>query len=107
KDFFIPGLTDSKKLSKQKRDEYFIKIQEEALAIGIGISSAREIDHHNIYQATKLAMNRAIEDIDVSIDYLLLDAMKLPISIPQTSIIKGDSKSISIAAASVIAKVTR
>ncbi|MBU9720299.1 MULTISPECIES: ribonuclease HII [Bacillaceae] len=107
KDFFLPGLTDSKKLTKQKREEIFEIIQSEALAIGIGTASAEEIDQHNIYQATKLAMERAIRQIEVPLDYLLLDAMKLPVIVPQTSLIKGDSKSVSIAAASVIAKVTR
>ncbi|MDQ0253732.1 ribonuclease HII [Evansella vedderi] len=106
-EFFLPGLTDSKKLSKQKREEYFHRIQEEAQAIGVGMATAEEIDQLNIYEATKVAMNRAIRKLEQIPDFLLLDAMKLTINIPQTSLIKGDSKSISIAASSVIAKVTR
>lgn len=106
--FYLPGLTDSKMLSKDKREEYFHRIMEEALSVGIGTASAKEIDLHNIYQATKLAMKRAIEAAAVQPDYLLLDAMELAsVELPQTSLIKGDSKSISIAASSVIAKVTR
>ena len=106
-DFYLPGLTDSKKLSKQKRNEYFQRITEEALHIGIGIATADEIDKVNIYEATKIAMQRAVDNTETQLDYLLLDAMKLPNNIPQSSIIKGDSISISIAASSVIAKVTR
>lgn len=106
-DFSLPGLTDSKKLSKEKREEFFHRIKEEAVSYGIGMASAEEIDKQNIYEATKVAMNRAIRKLDQVPDYLLLDAMKLTVNIPQTSLIKGDSKSVSIAAASVIAKVTR
>ncbi|MCD8510821.1 MAG: ribonuclease HII [Bacillus sp. (in: Bacteria)] len=106
-DFYLPGLTDSKKLTKEKREEFFHRIKEEAVSFGVGMATAEEIDQLNIYEATKVAMNRAIRKLTHVPDYLLLDAMKLPISIPQTSLIKGDSKSISIAAGSVIAKVTR
>lgn len=105
---FIPvGLTDSKKLSEKKRDFFYNVIKENALGIGIGIVSAEEIDKVNIYEATKTSMNLAIDNCKCKIDHVLIDAMKLDIDIPTTSIIKGDSKSISIAAASVIAKVTR
>ncbi|MBU9714574.1 ribonuclease HII [Evansella tamaricis] len=107
KDFYLPGLTDSKKLSKLKRDEFYDFILANAVDVGIGMATAEEIDFHNIYQATKLAMKRAVEQIHVPVDYLLLDAMELPLNVPQTSLIKGDAKSISIAASSVIAKVTR
>ncbi|MDG5788209.1 ribonuclease HII [Evansella sp. AB-P1] len=103
--FYLPGLTDSKKLSKEKREYFFRRIQENALAIAVGMATAAEIDQINIYEATKLAMNRAIHKVNV--DYLLLDAMTLTNDLPQTSLIKGDSKSISIAASSIIAKVTR
>ncbi|MFA9557443.1 ribonuclease HII [Evansella sp. AB-rgal1] len=107
KDFYLPGLTDSKKLSKEKRDEFDQIIRERAISYGIGMATTEEIDQMNIYESTKLAMGRAIRKMEQQPDYLLLDAMKLTVNIPQTSLIKGDSKSISIAASSVIAKVTR
>jgi ribonuclease HII len=106
-EFYLPGLNDSKKLSESKRDEYFQIIQEKAHSIGIGMIEPGEIDTINIYEATKKAMLLAISNLDCNPDYLLIDAMKLQTPYPQESIIKGDSKSISIAAASVIAKVTR
>lgn len=105
--FYLPGLNDSKKLSEAKREEYFEVITKEALAIGIGVISADKIDEVNIYEATKLAMLEAICNLNIRPDYLLIDAMTLPTNIPQKSIIKGDSLSISIAASSIIAKVTR
>lgn len=105
---FIPeGLTDSKKLSEKKRDMFYDIIIENALGVGIGIVDACEIDKINIYEASKKSMILAIENCNCKIDHVLIDAMKLDINIPSTSIIKGDAKSISIAAASVIAKVTR
>ena len=105
---FIPeGLTDSKKLSEKKRDMFYDIIMENALGVGIGIVDACEIDKINIYEASKKSMILAIENCNCKIDHILIDAMKLDINIPSTSIIKGDAKSISIAAASVIAKVTR
>lgn len=105
---FIPeGLTDSKKLSEKKRDMFYDIIKENALGVGIGIVDACEIDKINIYEASKKSMILAIENCNCKIDHVLIDAMKLDINIPSTSIIKGDAKSISIAAASVIAKVTR
>lgn len=105
---FIPeGLTDSKKLSEKKRDMFYDVIMENALGVGIGIVDACEIDKINIYEASKKSMILAIENCNCKIDHVLIDAMKLDINIPSTSIIKGDAKSISIAAASVIAKVTR
>ena len=103
----LDGLTDSKKLSEKKRDELFIKIKEEALAIGIGIIDEKKIDEVNIYEATKLAMKEAINNCPIKPEHVLIDAMPLDIDIPTTSIIKGDIKSITISAASVIAKVTR
>lgn len=106
-DFYIPGLNDSKKLSEAKRERFYGEIQEKALAIGIGIIPPNVIDEINIYQATKQAMLDAIANLSCTPEHLLIDAMELPTSIPQTSIIKGDAKSISISAASVIAKVTR
>ncbi|MGX7198850.1 ribonuclease HII [Enterococcus nangangensis] len=100
-------VNDSKQLSLKKREELFTKIQAEALAIGIGIQDQDVIDRVNIYQATKLAMMEAVEKLAIPADYLLLDAMKLDLPLPQTSLIKGDARSVSIAAASIIAKVTR
>lgn len=109
KDFKLEGLTDSKKLSEKKRDKYYEIIKENALSIGIGECTEKEIDDLNIYEATKVAMKMAIEEANkkIKIEHVLIDAMPLDIDIPTTSIIKGDSKSITIAAASVIAKVTR
>ncbi len=105
--FDLPGLTDSKKLSPKKREVLYDLIQQQALGIGIGMCSAKEIDEYNIYQATKIAMQRAIENCPCKIEHILIDAMSLELDIPTTSIIKGDLKSITISAASVIAKVTR
>ena len=107
KDFVLEGLTDSKKLSEKKRDEYYKIIKDKAIAIGIGIVDEKVIDEVNIYEATKIAMKEAIRNTGIRLDHVLIDAMPLDIDVPTTSIIKGDSKSISIAAASVIAKVTR
>ena len=106
-DFVLDGLTDSKKLSEKKRDEFYKIIWDKAIAIGIGIVDEKVIDEVNIYEATKIAMKKAISDTNIKPDHVLIDAMPLDIDIPTTSIIKGDAKSISIAAASVIAKVTR
>lgn len=106
-DFALEGLTDSKKLSEKKRDEFYKIIWDKAIAIGIGIVDEKVIDEVNIYEATKIAMKKAISDTNIKPDHVLIDAMPLDIDVPTTSIIKGDAKSISIAAASVIAKVTR
>jgi ribonuclease HII len=104
----IVGVNDSKKISEKKREQLFIKIQEKALAIGVGIVDNETIDKINIFNATKLAMKQAINSLKVKPDFLLIDALEIAdIHIKQKSIIKGDSKSISIAAASIIAKVTR
>ncbi len=108
-DFILEGLTDSKKLTEKKREQYAVYIKEHALAYGIGIIDPEIIDEVNIYQATKLAMKDAIKQVEeqLPLEHVLIDAMPLELDIPTTSIIKGDSKSISIAAASVLAKVTR
>lgn len=106
-DFSLEGLTDSKKLTEKKRDYFYEEIQKQALAIGVGIISAEKIDEVNIYEATKLAMTEAISKLSIRPDHILIDAMPLELDIPTTSIIKGDMKSITISAASVIAKVTR
>ena len=109
KGFVLDGLTDSKKLSEKKRNKFYDVIMDKALAVGIGECNEKEIDEYNIYEATKIAMKRAIDNANrqVEIEHVLIDAMPLELDIPSTSIIKGDAKSISIAAASVIAKVTR
>ena len=108
KDFSCPGLTDSKKLSEKKRNEFYDYIMEHALSVSVGMKDEKVIDEVNIYEATKLAMYEAIEKSKITPDHVLIDAMKLEnLTIPSTSIIKGDAKSISIAAASILAKVTR
>ncbi len=105
----LEGLTDSKKLSEKKRDKFYEILMQDALAIGIGRVSPEKIDEVNIYEATKIAMKMAIDEANhkLKLEHVLIDAMPLALEIPTTSIIKGDSKSLSIAAASVIAKVTR
>jgi len=103
----LEGLTDSKKLSEKKRDKFYDIIMRDAISVSIGIKDNKVIDEVNIYEATKLAMIDAINNLKVKPEHVLIDAMPLDISIPTTSIIKGDAKSLSIAAASVIAKVTR
>ena len=107
KNYKLDGLTDSKKLTEKKRDMYYEIIKRDAIAIGIGIKDENIIDEVNIYEATKLAMKEAIDKLNVKPEHILIDAMPLELDIPTTSIIKGDMKSESIAAASVIAKVTR
>ncbi len=103
----LDGLTDSKKISEKKREEYYEIIKKDALGIGIGMVKEKEIDKINIYEATKKAMKLAISNCSVKPEHVLIDAMKLDLDIPSTSIIKGDLLSLSISAASVIAKVTR
>jgi len=110
KDFYLEGLNDSKKLSEKKRDVYYDYIIENCVAYGIGKVSPEEIDEINIYESSRKAMMLAIEEVrkQIKLEHVLVDAMPLPLlDIPHTPIIKGDAKSISIAAASVIAKVTR
>ena len=108
-EFNLDGLTDSKKLSEKKRDFFFEEIKKQALGYGVGIIDEKKIDEVNIYEATKLAMKEAIKECQkmCKIEHILIDAMPLQLDIPTTSIIKGDLKSITISAASVIAKVTR
>ena len=115
-DFDVPGVDDSKKLSLKKREELYDKIMERALAVGIGMCDNNVIDEINILEATKRAMAQSIEKADKMLqkrdlgplDHVLIDAVKLTdIKQSQTNIIKGDATSLSIAAASIIAKVTR
>lgn len=109
KDFKLEGLTDSKKLTEKKRDLYYDYIIDNCIAYSIGEVSPERIDEINIYEASREAMILAINKVkeQINLEHVLVDAMPLDIDIPTTSIIKGDAKSISIAAASVIAKVTR
>ena len=104
----IPGLTDSKKLSDKKRRELFPIIKEQAIAYGIGLASEREIDEINILQATFLAMQRAIDQLEGKADLALIDGNReKDFGLPVKTVVKGDSLSASIAAASILAKVTR
>lgn len=103
----ISGLNDSKKIPKSKHKEIYEAVLQNAIAIGIGVKDNHVIDQVNIYEATKLAMMEAIGQLDPQPQHLLIDAMKLDLPISQTSIIKGDANSLSIAAASIVAKVTR
>ncbi|MDR1605763.1 MAG: ribonuclease HII [Streptococcaceae bacterium] len=103
----ITGLNDSKQIPKSQHQIIYNRVMQAAVAIGIGRVDHQVIDQINIYEATKLAMLQAIENLAIQPQHLLIDAMTLPITIPQTSLIKGDAKSMSIAAASIVAKVTR
>lgn len=107
KDFYDERINDSKKLTEKKRELLYDVIMENALSVGIGMSSPEVIDEINILNATKKAMVEAVNNLSIKPEHLLIDAVKLDIDIPQTSIIKGDAKSQSIASASIIAKVTR
>lgn len=104
----IPGLTDSKKLTDKKRRELFPVIQEQAIAYGIGYASEQEIDEFNILQATFLAMQRAIDQLEGKADFALIDGNReKDFGLPVKTVVKGDSLSANIAAASVLAKVSR
>ncbi len=108
KNYQLEGLTDSKKLSEKKREKFFEIIKKDAIAYGIGIVEAKTIDEINIYEASRFAMKLAIKDMKQKPDYVLTDAMPIPdYFVPVHPIIHGDGLSLSIAAASVIAKVTR
>lgn len=100
-------VNDSKQLTEKERDLALLEIKEKSLAIGIGISSVEEIDLINIYRASREAMLSAIKQLKIKPDYILTDAMPMEIDIPMQAIIKGDAKSVSIAAASIVAKTTR
>lgn len=106
--FDVMGIDDSKKLSAVQRENLYAQIVDRSEAYGIGMASVEEIDELNILNATKLAMKRALENLGILPDHLLIDALRLEgVSTDQTAIIKGDQKSLSIAAASILAKVTR
>ena len=106
--YSLPGLTDSKKISEKKRELFYDIIMKEAISVGVGIVGPEKIDEINILEASRLAMKLAIENMDVKPEFVLSDAMKLNnIDIPYKDIIHGDALSLSIAAGSVIAKVTR
>ena len=108
KDIFLPFLNDSKKVTEKRRDVLFDQIKQEAIAYGIGIASNALIDEINILQATYEAMREAISKLSKTPDILLVDAVHIPdINIKQVGIVKGDAKSVNIAAASILAKVTR
>ena len=108
KDIFLPFLNDSKKVTEKRRDVLFDEIKQNAIAYGIGIASNTLIDEINILQATYEAMREAINALEKTPDILLVDAVHIPdINIKQVGIVKGDAKSVNIAAASILAKVTR
>lgn len=104
----IAGVNDSKQVSESERVRLFDVIVSRARGIGVGVATEQEIDRLNILEATRLAMRRALASLTIPPDYLLIDAVALPdVSIPSRSIVKGDTLSLSIAAASIVAKVTR
>ncbi|WP_314164323.1 ribonuclease HII [Lachnoanaerobaculum gingivalis] len=108
KDIFLPFLNDSKKVTEKRRDVLFDEIKQNAIAYGIGIASNTLIDEINILQATYEAMREAINELEKTPDVLLVDAVHIPdINIKQVGIVKGDAKSVNIAASSILAKVTR
>jgi ribonuclease HII len=107
-DFTCPGITDSKKLSEKKRERFFPLISNQALAVAVGMADTKEIDQINILQASLLSMKRAVQNLSLTPDFLFIDGkFTIDSELPQQAIVKGDSRSISIAAASIIAKVTR
>lgn len=105
----IEGLNDSKKLSEKKREALFDEIKEKSVSFSIAFASVEEIEEYNILNATYLAMNRAIEGLNVKADFALIDGNRVPtgITVPCETVVKGDAKSCSVAAASILAKVTR
>ena len=108
KNYTLEGLNDSKKLTEKKREKFFPIIKKDAISYGIGIVDAKTIDEINIYEASRLAMKNAIWDMKVKPEYVLTDAMPIhDLDVPVKTIIHGDALSLTIAAASVLAKVTR
>ncbi|MBO5908214.1 MAG: ribonuclease HII [Clostridia bacterium] len=108
-DTYIEGINDSKKLSEKKREALYSVITEKALAYSVAFATVEEIEQHNILNATYLAMNRAIDNLKIKPDFALIDGNRVPngIAVPCKTVVKGDAKSVSIAAASILAKVTR
>lgn len=106
-DFDIPLVNDSKQLTPKERERLYPLILAQATAVSIGIGSSDLIDQINIYQATRVAMQRAVLGLGVAPQHLIVDAMQIPVDLPQTRLIKGDAKSASVAAASIVAKVYR
>lgn len=107
-EIYVPGVNDSKQLQPAEREKLFVKIQKRALAVGVGSATPAEVDELNIYWATVLAHERALLALDRTPDHVLVDGRNIPeLKVPQTKIVGGDRKSFSIAAASIIAKVTR
>lgn len=106
-DFELLGVNDSKQLSDKKRRELAPQIMAQAVAVGFGIVEAPEIDQINIYEASRVAMQQAVSQLKPQADYLLVDAMVVDVDLPQEKLIKGDAKSASIGAASIVAKVKR
>ncbi len=107
KNIKLEGVDDSKKLTDKKRRDVFEEIKKVAIAYSIVFISVEEVDKYNIYAATQIGMKRCIDELSIKPEYVLIDAMPLDLEIDNTSIIKGDSLSLSIAAASILAKVTR
>ena len=108
KGHIIEGVNDSKKLTEKRREALFDKIKDEALAYSIATASEKEIDEINILQATYIAMRRAVEGLNIPAEFAMIDGNRIPpLDIPAQCIVKGDGKSMSIAAASILAKVTR
>lgn len=101
------GLNDSKQLTENIREKLYEDIVACAQAVAVGVATVDDIDRLNIYEASKQAMMKAIRSLKIEPDHLLIDAVTLPVSLPQTSLVKGDARSVSIAAASIVAKVTR
>lgn len=106
-DFDLLDVNDSKKLTPEKRLKLYPKILEKAVSVAVGVKNAQIIDQINIYEADRQAMAQAVKALDVKPDALLVDAMNVPVDLPQIELIKGDAKSNSIAAASIVAKVFR
>ncbi len=109
RDLVIEGVNDSKKISEKKREKLYDEITEKAVSWSVAFASVNEIEEHNILGATYIAMQRAVEGLKVSADFALIDGNRTPpgLEIPSETVVKGDAKSFSIAAASIIAKVTR
>ncbi len=106
-DFDVIEVNDSKQLSDHQREQLYPQILDQAIAVGVGMQSAQQIDQLNIYQATRVAMLQAVTQLRVQPDQLLIDAMQIDSDIPQLKLIHGDAKSVSIGAASIVAKVFR